>query len=195
VGLHASTLGRHARHLREAGLLPADGEALGAEHAAVMRVRKRAEQGVIDQHNAARLRRIADEDGGSDPVGARFKRKDADILEAKAAEALALTTYTTSLPRKGNGGELVPLPEIESGTLAGPAATEGAPLQGIFPAVKVSMSRSSDEGKAGLPDARGEGWRPEGRVQRQLSNGALHGRSESGASIRSRSHARSPRSH
>jgi hypothetical protein len=57
------------------------------------------------------MRRSADEFEGIDPTGARFMRKDAAELDAKADEDLSRWTYTTSLPERGNGGELVPLPE------------------------------------------------------------------------------------
>ena len=46
-----------------------------------------------------------------DPTGARFMRKDADAIEAKADSELSRWSYTTGPVQVGNGGELVPLPE------------------------------------------------------------------------------------
>jgi hypothetical protein len=57
------------------------------------------------------MRRSADEFEGMDPTGARFMRKDAAELEAKADADLSRWSYTTAPARVGNGGELVPLPE------------------------------------------------------------------------------------
>jgi len=49
-----------------------------------------------------------------DPTGARFMRKDAADLEAKAETDLCRWSYTTSTPELGNGGELVPITEAHT---------------------------------------------------------------------------------
>jgi hypothetical protein len=77
----------------------------------VPRVRERVEAALKAKHHAAGMRRTADEFGGMDPTGAKFMRKDAAELDAKADADLSRWSYTTGLPEVGNGGELVPLPE------------------------------------------------------------------------------------
>jgi hypothetical protein len=74
-------------------------------------VRQRVEGALKSKHHAAGLRRSADEMGGADPTGARWARKDAAVLDAKAAEDLSRWSYTLAPVEVGNGGELVPLPE------------------------------------------------------------------------------------
>ncbi len=68
--------------------------------------------------SATRMRRWADELSEADPTGARWTRKDADAIEAKAEIALSRSSYTTGLPETGNGGELVALPESETFAIA-----------------------------------------------------------------------------
>lgn len=82
------------------------------------RVRHRVEAALKGKHRAAGLRRLADEYGGADPVGAHFMRKDAADLEAKADADLSRWSYTTAVPERGNGGELVPFREPETAGIA-----------------------------------------------------------------------------
>ena len=82
------------------------------------RVRQRVEAALKMKHRAAGMRRSAEEYAGGDPTGARFMRKDAATLKAKADSDLCRWSYTTSLPEVGNGGELIPLPEPGTGHLA-----------------------------------------------------------------------------
>ena len=48
------------------------------------RVRQRVEAALKMKHRAAGMRRSAEEYAGGDPTGARFMRKDAATLKAKA---------------------------------------------------------------------------------------------------------------
>ncbi len=82
------------------------------------RVRKRVETALKEKDSATRMRRWADELSEADPTGARWTRKDADAIEAKAEIALSRSSYTTGLPETGNGGELVPLPESQTFAIA-----------------------------------------------------------------------------
>jgi hypothetical protein len=82
------------------------------------RVRKRVETALKEKDSATRMRRWADELSEADPTGARWTRKDADAIEAKAEIALSRSSYTTDLPETGNGGELVPLPESQTFAIA-----------------------------------------------------------------------------
>src|SRR5438045_3002246 len=75
------------------------------------RVRHRVEAALKAKHRVTGMRRSADELGRIDPLGARFMRDDAAKLETKAESDLSRWSYTTGLPERGNGGELVPLPE------------------------------------------------------------------------------------
>jgi hypothetical protein len=78
------------------------------------RIRQRVEAALKAKHQAAGMRRSADELAGMDPTGARFMRKDAAELEAKAEKDLSRWSYTTSTPELGNGGELVPIAEAHT---------------------------------------------------------------------------------
>jgi hypothetical protein len=82
------------------------------------RVRKRVETALEAKDSATRMRRWADELSETDPTGARWTRKDADAIEAKAEIALSRSSYTSGLPETGNGGELVPLPESQTFAIA-----------------------------------------------------------------------------
>jgi hypothetical protein len=64
------------------------------------------------------MRRSADEIEDMDPTGARFMRKDAAELEAKAETDLSRWSYTMSEPQIGNGGELVPITEAHTDAIA-----------------------------------------------------------------------------
>ena len=75
------------------------------------RVRERVETALKAKHSAVGLRQTADKYADMDPTGARFMRKDADIIEARADSELSRWSYTTGPAQVGNGGELVPLPE------------------------------------------------------------------------------------
>jgi hypothetical protein len=82
------------------------------------RVRQRVEAALKAKHNAVGLRQVADKYAGIDPTGARFMRKDADAIEAKAESELSRWNYTTGPVQVGNGGELVPLPETQTFDIA-----------------------------------------------------------------------------
>jgi hypothetical protein len=79
-----------------------------------VRVRLRVESALKAKHSAAGMRRSADEIADMDPTGARFMRKDAAELEAKAETDLSRWSYTMSEPQIGNGGELVPITEAHT---------------------------------------------------------------------------------
>jgi hypothetical protein len=83
-----------------------------------VRVRRRVEGALKAKHSAAGMRRAADELEGMDPTGARFMRKDAAELEAKAETDLSRWSYTTTEPQIGNGGELVPITEAHTDAIA-----------------------------------------------------------------------------
>jgi hypothetical protein len=89
-----------------------------ADDAQKSRVRKRVETALKEKDSATRMRRWADELSEADPTGARWTRKDADAIEAKADIALSRSSYTTDLSEKSNGGELVPLPESQTFAIA-----------------------------------------------------------------------------
>jgi hypothetical protein len=59
------------------------------------RVRKRVETALKAKHSAVDLRQTADKYAGMDPTGARFMRKDADAIEARADSELSRWSYTT----------------------------------------------------------------------------------------------------
>ena len=82
------------------------------------RVRQRVEAAVKAKHQAAVMRRSADEVSGMDPTGARYIRKDAADLEAKAETDLCRWSYTMSEPQVGNGGELVPITEAHTDAIS-----------------------------------------------------------------------------
>jgi hypothetical protein len=82
------------------------------------RVRQRVEAALKMKHRAEGMRRSADEYAGMDPTGARFMRKDAAELEAKAETDLCRWSYTTSAPQVGNGGELAPITEAHTDAIA-----------------------------------------------------------------------------
>ena len=82
------------------------------------RVRQRVEAAVKAKHQAAVMRRSADEVSGMDPTGARYIRKDAADLEAKAETDLCRWSYTMSEPQVGNGGEWVPITEAHTDAIA-----------------------------------------------------------------------------
>jgi hypothetical protein len=106
------------------------------------------------KHGAARLRRWADEQAAGDPTGARFVRKDAAVLEAKADADLSRWAYTTAPTEFGNGGELVPLPEPEThhlaehvrepaDTLAHSASTQRMELAGEADALTLGLDAAN----------------------------------------------------
>jgi hypothetical protein len=82
------------------------------------RVRQRVEAALKAKHSAVGLRQAADQAASRDPVGAKFMRNDAAAVAAHAESELSRWSYTTGLPVRGNGGELRPLPEPESGNIA-----------------------------------------------------------------------------
>ena len=82
------------------------------------RVRHRVEAALKAKHRATELRRLADETANLDPLGAMWMGKDAAALDTRADADLSRWSYTTSLPEVGNGGELRPLPEPETGGIA-----------------------------------------------------------------------------
>jgi hypothetical protein len=137
-------------------------------------VRDRAEKAVANKHRAAKLRRLADEEGASYPTSARFMRKDADILDAKADEGLALTTYTTGLPRRGNGGELVPLPEMGTGMLAAIVSEPADALAHSASTQRMELSAATDSLSLGLDLA--NGIKAKNAVEKMLAQqaGAVH---------------------
>jgi hypothetical protein len=75
------------------------------------RVRERVEAALKGKHSAVGLRQTADRYAEMDPTGAKFMRRDADTIEARADSELSRWSYTTNHVQVGNGGELVPLPE------------------------------------------------------------------------------------
>ena len=87
------------------------------------RVRQHVEAAVKTKHHVAGMRRSADELGGMDPTGARWMRKDAAELEAKAETDLCRWSYATATPQVGNGSELIPLPEPAPITLPSMSAS------------------------------------------------------------------------
>jgi hypothetical protein len=137
-------------------------------------IRVRAEKAVSDQHHAAGLRRIADEDSGRDPTGARFMRKDAAHLEAKADAALSISAYTSGVARNGNGGELVPLPEMGSGVLAAIVSEPADALAHSASTQRLELSAATDTLSLGLDVA--NGIKARNAVEKMLSQqaAALH---------------------
>ena len=118
------------------------------------RVRQRVEAALKKKHSATRLRRWADEHAAGDPTGARFARKDAAVLEAKADADLSRWAYTTAPTEFGNGGELVPLPEPEThhlaehvrepaDTLAHSASTQRMELAGEADALTLGLDAAN----------------------------------------------------
>jgi hypothetical protein len=82
------------------------------------RVRQRVEAALESKHRAAGMRLSADEFTDMDPTGARWTRKDAEQLDAKAETDLSRWSYTMSAPQIGNGGELVPITEAHTDAIA-----------------------------------------------------------------------------
>jgi len=83
-----------------------------------VRVRRRVESALKAKHSAAGMRRSADEIADMDPTGARWMRKDAEQLDAKAETDLSRWSYTTTEPQIGNGGELVPITKAHTDAIA-----------------------------------------------------------------------------
>jgi len=59
--------------------------------------------------------------------------------------------------------------------------TGGAALSRSVPAIQAALSRASDALATGLPFARGQRWRPEGRAQWRLLDWTVLCRGEGGA--------------
>jgi hypothetical protein len=76
--------------------------------------RKRIAQALRNKHRADGMDHWADrETVRRDRIAGLGIRHDAQLVRDKAEADLSLWAYTTATPQRGNGGELVPLPEPE----------------------------------------------------------------------------------
>ena len=117
------------------------------------RVRARVESAVTAKHNAVGLRQTADKYAGMDPTGARFMRKDADAIEAKADSELSRWSYTTGPVQVGNGGELVPLPEPGTSHIAEHVAEPTDMLAHSASTQRMELATGTDSSALGLDAA------------------------------------------